>query len=285
MPLPLPRQKPSPPQLGRALALLMMLCHLSAVSAQLRLATNVQCLPNRNDEGLLDFSGAKPQRFLLCAHLSVANVRRATNVACLTERSEEIFFDLSGARACHSAPQRISPALTLTDNKRVYFGEGSISKTGMGWPAAKTNCLALQDMWKLASLELRLVAFNLKVRLVNFDLKLALKQCWLISLLAAACFLGAQALARARDARTPGDGRNRCAHGRASAASPRQNASLPRLGGPLRPVLVLCHLSAVSAQQRLATNVACLPIRSDEALLDFSGAKPQRFLYTAHPPG
>ena len=30
-------------------------------------------------------------------------------------------------------------------------------------------------------------------------------------------------------------------------------------------------------QQRLATNVQCLPIRSDEALLDFSGAKPQRF--------
>ena len=35
---------------------------------------------------------------------------------------------------------------------------------------------------------------------------------------------------------------------------------------------------------RLATNFACLPIRSDEALLDFSGAKPQRFLYAAHPP-
>ena len=34
----------------------------------------------------------------------------------------------------------------------------------------------------------------------------------------------------------------------------------------------------------LATNVACLPIRSDEALLDFSGAKPQRFLHCAHPP-
>ena len=30
-------------------------------------------------------------------------------------------------------------------------------------------------------------------------------------------------------------------------------------------------------QQRLATNVQCLPIRSDEALLDFSGAKPQAF--------
>ena len=36
-------------------------------------------------------------------------------------------------------------------------------------------------------------------------------------------------------------------------------------------------------QQRLATNVVCLPIRSDEALLDFSGAKPQRFLHCSHP--
>ena len=47
---------------------LALLCHLSAVSAQLRLATNVKCLPKRNDEALLDFSGAKPQRFLHCAH-------------------------------------------------------------------------------------------------------------------------------------------------------------------------------------------------------------------------
>ena len=47
---------------------LALLCHLSAVSAQLRLATNVECLPIRNDEALLDFSGAKPQRFLHCAH-------------------------------------------------------------------------------------------------------------------------------------------------------------------------------------------------------------------------
>ena len=99
---------------------------------------------------------------------------------------------------------------------------------------------------------------------------------WLvISLLVVACVLGA------RDARKqPSGGRSRCAQGRASAASPRQRASLRQLGGAtarLRPVLVLCHLSAVSAQQRLATNVQCLPIRSDEALLDFSGAKPQRF--------
>ena len=34
----------------------------------------------------------------------------------------------------------------------------------------------------------------------------------------------------------------------------------------------------------LATNVACLPYKSNEALLDFSGAKPQRFLHCAHPP-
>ena len=41
----------------------------------------------------------------------------------------------------------------------------------------------------------------------------------------------------------------------------------------LRSVLLLCHLSAVSAQQRLATNVECLPYRSDEALFSTSGAK------------
>ena len=34
----------------------------------------------------------------------------------------------------------------------------------------------------------------------------------------------------------------------------------------------------------LATNVACLPDKQNEALLDFSGAKPQRFLHCAHPP-
>ena len=167
-----------------------------------------------------------------------------------------------------------------TENKRVYFGdESSINKTGKRSPAAAADCLGLtlQDMWKLASLEL-----------VGFNLKVLLKQPWLISFLVVACFLGAQALARARDARKPGDGRNRCARGRASAASPRQKTSLRQLGGAtarLRPVLVLCHLSAVSAQQRLATNVQCLPIRSDEALLDFSGAKPQRFLHLCSPPG
>ena len=43
---------------------------------------------------------------------------------------------------------------------------------------------------------------------------------------------------------------------------------LPLLFGALAP----------GAAVRLATNVECLPIRSDQALLDFSGAKPQRFL-------
>ena len=49
----------------------------------------------------------------------------------------------------------------------------------------------------------------------------------------------------------------------------------------LRSVLLLCHLSAVSA---LATNVACLPYKQNEALLDFSGAKRQRSLHCAHSP-
>ncbi len=162
------------------------------------------------------------------------------------------------------------------------FGEGDVGVTGTPIhkrsPAAAADCLGLtlQDMWKLTSLEL-----------VGFHLVVLLKQPWLISFLVVACFLVAQALERARDTPKPGDGRNRCAQGRASAASPRQKTSLPQLGRAitqLRSVLVLCYLSAVSAQQRKATNVACLPIRSDEALLDFSGAKPQRFLYTAHPP-
>ena len=136
--------------------------------------------------------------------------------------------------------------------------------------------LTLQDLWKLTSLEL-----------AGFHLAVLLNQPWLISFLVVACFLGAQALACARDARKSRDRRNRCGQGRASAASPRQKASLRQLGGataPLRPLLVLCHLSAVSAQLRLATNVECLPKRDDEALLDFSGAKPQRFLHCAHPP-
>ena len=46
---------------------------------------------------------------------------------------------------------------------------------------------------------------------------------------------------------------------------------------------LLCHLLAGSVQQGLATSVECLPYRSDEALLDFSGAKPQRFLHCSHP--
>ena len=45
--------------------------------------------------------------------------------------------------------------------------------------------------------------------------------------------------------------------------------------------LLFGHLSAVSA---LATNVECLPYKQNEALLDFSGAKLQRFLHCAHPP-
>ena len=166
----------------------------------------------------------------------------------------------------------------LTYTKRAYFGddESSIDETGMGWRAAAADCLGLtlQVMWKLTSLEL-----------VGFNLAVLLNQPWLISFLVVACFLGAQALARARDARKPGDGRNRCAQGRASAASPRQKTSLRQLGGAtarLRPVLVLCHLSAVSSE--LATNVACVPYKQNEALLDFSGAKPQRFLHCAHPP-
>ena len=105
---------------------------------------------------------------------------------------------------------------------------------------------------------------------------------WLvISLLVVACVLGA------RDARKqlPPGGRSRCAQGRPSAASPRQKASLRQLGHAitqLRSMVILCLVSAASAV-RLATNVACLPRRSDEALLDFSGAKPQRFLYCSPP--
>ena len=40
---------------------------------------------------------------------------------------------------------------------------------------------------------------------------------------------------------------------------------------------LLCHLSAVSAM-KLATDVECLPYRTDEVYLELSGAKPQRFL-------
>ena len=110
---------------------------------------------------------------------------------------------------------------------------------------------------------------------------------WLvISLLVVACVLGARdARKQPTTRRQPPGGRSRCAQGRASAASPRQRASLRQLGGAtarLRPVLVLCHLSAVSSE--LATNVACVPYKQNEALLDFSGAKRQRFLHCAHPP-
>ena len=99
---------------------------------------------------------------------------------------------------------------------------------------------------------------------------------WLvISLLVVACVLGA------RDARKqPNGGRSRCAQGRASAASPRQKTPLPRPGHAitqLRPVVILCLVSAASAA-RLATNVACLPYRSDEVFLDLSGARAAAFL-------
>ena len=40
---------------------------------------------------------------------------------------------------------------------------------------------------------------------------------------------------------------------------------------------LLCHLSAVSAM-KLATDVECLPYRTDEVYLELTGAKPQRFL-------
>jgi len=43
---------------------LALLCHLAAVSA-IKLAENVLCLPKRNDEVFVDFSGVKPQRLLL----------------------------------------------------------------------------------------------------------------------------------------------------------------------------------------------------------------------------
>ena len=112
---------------------------------------------------------------------------------------------------------------------------------------------------------------------------------WLvISLLVVACVLGARdACKQPRKEPVRPGGRSRCAQGRASAASRRQKTPSPRLGHAitqLRSMVILCLVSAASAV-RLATNVACLPRRSDEALLDFSGAKPRRFLYCSPPPG
>ena len=101
-----------------------------------------------------------------------------------------------------------------------------------------------------------------------------------ISILVVACVWGVEALARARDARKPDDGRNRCAQGRASAASPRQKTSLPQLGRAttqLRPVVMLCLMSAASAVP-LATNVNCLPYKPNEIFFTLAGAKPQHFL-------
>ena len=64
-------------------------------------------------------------------------------------------------------------------------------------------------------------------------------------------------------------------------ALPSRTGIRPRGKASMLGMALLCHLSAVSA---LATNVACLPYKQNEALLDFSGAKRQRFLHCAHPP-
>ena len=96
-----------------------------------------------------------------------------------------------------------------------------------------------------------------------------------ISLLVVACVMGEGALARARDAWKPISGRNWCAQGRASAASPRQKTSLPQLrhaAAQLRPVMMLCLLSVAGAV-RLATNVACLPSNAQEVFLNLAGAR------------
>ena len=109
----------------------------------------------------------------------------------------------------------------------------------------------------------------------GFETECASSRWLVISLLVVACVLGA------RDARKrPNGGRSRCAQGRASAASPQQKTPLPRPGyatTQLRPVVILCLVSAASAA-RLATNVACLPYRSDEVFLDLSGARAAAFL-------
>ena len=123
-----------------------------------------------------------------------------------------------------------------------------------------------------------------------------LKQRWLvvlISILVMACVLGAEALARARDARKPDDGRNRCAQKRASAASPRQKTPLPQLGcatTQLRPrkmargmhsmlrLALLCHLSvAVEGADRAATNLVCLTDEPGQVYLSFAGASATAF--------
>ena len=110
----------------------------------------------------------------------------------------------------------------------------------------------------------------------------------LISILVMACVLGAEALARARDARKPDNGRNRCAQKRASAASPRRKTPLPQLGiaatqlrprkmarsmPPMLRLALLCHLSvAVEGADRAATNLACLVKYPEEVFLDLTGA-------------
>ena len=56
-------------------------------------------------------------------------------------------------------------------------------------------------------------------------------------------------------------------------ALPSRTGIRPRGKASMLGLALLCHLSAVSAQQRLAVNVECLPYRSDEALVNLSGAK------------
>ena len=56
-----------------------------------------------------------------------------------------------------------------------------------------------------------------------------------------------------------------------------QEVMPPGANSMLRLAL-LCHLSVAGANVRLATNVACLPYRSDEIFLDLSGARAATFL-------
>ena len=78
-----------------------------------------------------------------------------------------------------------------------------------------------------------------------------------ISILVVACVLGAEALACTRDARKSDGGRNQCALGRASAASPRQKTSLPQLrraATQLRPVAMLCLVSVAGAVNEVSAS-------------------------------
>ena len=89
-----------------------------------------------------------------------------------------------------------------------------------------------------------------------------------------ACVLGAEALARACDARKPCGRRNSGAQWRARAALPRQKPSPPQLGRTAFALLMMpCHLSVAGADVRPATNAACLPYEAEEVFLDFSGVR------------